>query len=97
VGTIKVDRGKSIPEQDVIPSQAEQLKEGWIRLTPKSALEPGEYAVTELLGKEGMNSYVWDFGVHANAPANLSVIRPDQADIRQSSQQSGQPAEPQKP
>ncbi|MBO0910152.1 MAG: hypothetical protein J2P13_00055 [Acidobacteria bacterium] len=96
VGTIKVDRGKSVPQQDVIPSDAEQLKEGWIKLTPKSALEPGEYAVTELLGKEGMNSYVWDFGVHANAPANLSVIRPDQSDIRQSSQQSPQPEEPQK-
>jgi hypothetical protein len=81
----------------VVPSDAEQLTEGWIKLTPKSALEPGEYAVTELLGKEGMNSYVWDFGVHSNAPANLSVIRPDQSDIRQSSQQPAQPASPEEP
>jgi hypothetical protein len=90
VGTIKVDHGKSSPEEDVIPCAAEQLQEGWIKLTPKSALAPGEYAVTELLGKEGMNSYVWDFGVHPNAPANLSVIRPDQSDL----QQSSQPAQP---
>ena len=96
VGTIKVDHGKSSPEEDVIPVSAEQLQEGWIKLTPKSPLAPGEYAVTELLGKEGMNRYVWDFGVHPNAPANLSVIRPDQSEIQQSSRPA-QPQEPQKP
>ena len=60
------------------------MAEGWIKLTPKAPLEPGEYAVAELLGKQGMNSYVWDFGVHADAPANLAVIRPDPADAKQS-------------
>jgi len=91
VGTIKVEmHGKSSPEEDVIPASAEQLQAGWIKLTPKAALQPGEYAVTELLGKEGMNSYVWDFGVHADAPANLSVIRPDQTEIKQSSSEEGQ-------
>ena len=90
VGTIKVEHGKSSPLENVVPSQAEQLKEGWIKLTPKSPLEPGEYAITELLGKEGMNSYVWDFGVHPSGPANLSVIRPDQSEI----QQSSHPAQP---
>ncbi|HKW16515.1 MAG TPA: hypothetical protein VJO35_03300 [Terriglobales bacterium] len=89
VGTIKVEmHGKSSPEEDAIPASAEQLQEGWIKLTPTAALQPGEYAVTEMLGKEGMNSYVWDFGVHADAPANLSVIRPERADTKESSHQS---------
>ncbi len=78
VGTLKSSvTGKSSQEQEGVAATAEQMSEGWIKLTPKAPLEPGEYAVAELLGKQGMNSYVWDFGVHADAPANLAVIRPD--------------------
>jgi hypothetical protein len=85
VGALKSSvTGKVSQEQETIPATAEQMSEGWIKLTPKAPLEPGEYAVAELLGKQGMNSYVWDFGVHADAAANLSVIRPDPADGKQS-------------
>lgn len=78
VGAIKVTiSGKASSEEDVIPTDAEQLAQGWIKLTPKAPLAPGEYAIAELLGKEGMNSFVWDFGVHPDAPANLSVIKPE--------------------
>ncbi len=97
VAAIKVGvTGKSNQEQDTIAASAEQLGEGWIKLTPKAPLEPGEYAVAELLGKQGMNSFVWDFGVHPNAPANLAVIKPDQADVKRSSQQNGSGAPDQK-
>jgi hypothetical protein len=89
VGAIKVAvYGKASQQEDVVPAVAEQLAQGWVKLTPKAPLEPGEYALAELLGKEGMNSYVWDFGVHPDAPANLSVIRPDPSDRNQSLQQS---------
>jgi hypothetical protein len=79
VGAVKTAlSGKSSQEQEVIPATAEQFAEGWIKLTAKAPLQPGEYAVAELLGKQGMNSYVWDFGVHPDAPANLAVIKPEQ-------------------
>jgi hypothetical protein len=79
VGALKTAvYGKSSQEQQVVPATTEPFAEGWIKLTPKVALEPGEYAIAELLGKQGMNSYVWDFGVHPDAPANLAVIKPVQ-------------------
>lgn len=78
VGAIKVAvYGKSSQEQETVPTSAEQLKEGWVKITPKVPLAPGEYALAEMLGKQGMNSYVWDFGVHPDAPANLAVIKPE--------------------
>ncbi len=81
VGATKIAvYGKVSQEQDSVPASAEQLSEGWIKLTPKSPLEPGEYAIAEMLGKQGMNSYVWEFGVHADAPANLAAINPENSD-----------------
>jgi len=78
VGAIKVAvYGKATPEEQVVSADAEQLGQGWIKLTPKAPLQPGQYALAELLGKQGMNSYVWDFGVHPDAPANMSVIKPE--------------------
>jgi hypothetical protein len=80
VGAIKITiSGKASSEEQVIPTDAEQLAQGWIKLTPKAPLAPGEYAIVELLGKEGMNSFVWDFGMHPDAPANMSVIKPENA------------------
>ena len=70
--------GKTSAEQDTVGTTPEQLGEGWVKITPKEPLPPGEYALVEMLGKQGMNSYVWDFGVHPDAPANLAVIRPEQ-------------------
>jgi hypothetical protein len=78
VGAIKTAvLGKSHPEEELIPATAEQFGKGWVKLTPKAPLQPGEYALVEMLGKQGMNSYVWDFGAHADAPANLAVIKPE--------------------
>lgn len=85
VGQIKVAvTGKSSQEENVIPAEAQQLGGGWIKLTPKAPLQPGEYAVAEMLGKQGMNSYVWDFGVHPDAPANLSALKADTSHVKTS-------------
>lgn len=70
-------KNKNGDDEEFVPVDAEQLGEGWVKITPKEPIKPGEYALAEMLGKEGMNSYVWDFGVHPDAPANLAVIRPE--------------------
>lgn len=87
VGAIKTTvTGKVSQQEDSIPVTASQLGEGWTVLAPKAPLAPGEYALVEMLGKEGMNSYVWDFGVHPDAPANLSVIKP----VKEAGSEAGQ-------
>jgi hypothetical protein len=78
VGDIKIAiYGKVSQEQKLVPTSASKLTGGWVKVTPSSDLEPGEYAVIELLGKDGMNLYVWDFGVNPSAGANATAWRPD--------------------
>lgn len=69
--------GKVTQEQHMVKTTANQLAGGWIKLTPTQPLAPGEYAVVEMLGNEGMNLYVWDFGVNPKAPANANPWKPE--------------------
>jgi len=78
VGDIKIAiYGKVSQQQKLVPTTAAKLTGGWVKVTPSSDLEPGEYAVIELLGKDGMNLYVWDFGVNPSAGANATAWKPD--------------------
>ena len=78
VGNIKIAvYGKVSQQGEFVDTRAEQLTGGWVKVTPTQPLSAGEYAVVETLGKEGMNLYVWDFGVNPSAPANAQVIKPD--------------------
>jgi hypothetical protein len=78
VGDIKISPlGKATQEQNVIVTSSQRLTGGWIKLTPATALDPGEYAVVEMLGKDGINTYVWDFGVNPSAPANAGAVMPE--------------------
>jgi hypothetical protein len=83
VGDIKITMiGKVSQEQNLVPTTSVRLTGGWVKVTPTGSLEPGEYAVVELLGKEGMNTFVWDFGVNPSAPANSSALKPDTTPAR---------------
>ena len=78
VGDIKTNPlGKTTQEQNVIITSSQRLTGGWIKLTPTTALDPGEYAVVETLGKNAINTYVWDFGVNPSAPANGMALKPE--------------------
>lgn len=78
-GNIKIAvYGKVSQQQNLIPTHAEQIPgSNWVKITPDAALQPGEYAIVEMLGQEGMNLYVWDFGVNLSAPANASAWKPE--------------------
>jgi len=69
--------GKVSQEQHFAKSTINRVHGGWLKITPTESLAPGEYAVVEMLGKEGMNLYVWDFGVNPNAPPNANPWKPD--------------------
>jgi hypothetical protein len=83
VGDIKISpRGKASQEQNLVPTTSQQLSGGWVKVTPVSPLDPGEYAVVEMLGREGMNTYVWDFGVNPSAAANAGALKPTEPVVR---------------
>jgi hypothetical protein len=78
VGDIKIAIfGKVSQQQKLVLTTATKISGGWVKVTPSSDLDPGEYAVVELLGKDGMNLYVWDFGVNPAAGPNATAWKPD--------------------
>jgi hypothetical protein len=69
--------GKTTQEQQFVKTTIDRISGGWLKVTPTESLTPGEYALVEMMGKEGMNLYVWDFGVNPTAPANANPWKPE--------------------
>jgi hypothetical protein len=69
--------GKVSQEQHFVKTTIDRVSGGWLKVTPTEPLPDGEYALVEMVGKEGMNLMVWDFGVNPKAPANPNPWKPD--------------------
>jgi hypothetical protein len=72
--------GKTKTDERFVAATGTAMTGGWLKLTPTEPLTTGEYAVAEMLGKEGINLYVWDFGVNPSAPANPFTWKPNPPD-----------------
>lgn len=78
VGDVKrTVTGKTSQEQQFVQTTINRVSGGWLKVTPTESLASGEYALVEMMGKEGMSLDVWDFGVNPNAPANANPWKPD--------------------
>lgn len=65
--------GENREKRQSVSVQRWPVARGVFRLTMSQALVPGEYVLAEILPGEGMNLYVWDFGV--DAPAAAKSVR----------------------
>jgi hypothetical protein len=78
VGVINIAvYGKVNQNAAYIETKVEPFLGNWVKITPATPLPTGEYALVELLGKRGINTLVWDFGVNAAAPENTNVRKED--------------------
>jgi hypothetical protein len=78
VGDVKRQvTGKVSQQQHFVKTTVIRISGGWLKLTPAESLVSGEYALVEMVGQEGMNLFLWDFGVNPKAPANANPWKPD--------------------
>jgi len=77
VGDLKRSvNGKVSQDQNYVKTTIDRVQGGWLKLTPTAELTPGEYALIEMKGSEGMNLYIWDFGMDPKAPGNANPWKP---------------------
>ena len=99
VGDVKRQvTGKISQEQHFVKTTITQRQRRMAQTHSHRNLAPGEYALVEMMGKEGMNLYVWDFGVNPKAPANANPWKPDaKSDAKPAQARCEAVTEPHKP
>jgi hypothetical protein len=61
--------------EGVIPTDEERLSGGWVRLTPKSPMSEGEYALIGILSDPKLfQNSVYDFGINPNAAESAEAV-----------------------
>lgn len=63
IGSTSSFRGEDMGSQQAVLGTVGRILSGdvWIKIEPKQDLEPGEYAVAEMIGSDDINRFVWDF------------------------------------
>jgi hypothetical protein len=62
---------------NVIETQSQVLPGGyWMKITPRSPLLVGQYALVEILSPKHANVDVWAFGVNPSANENSDIVTP---------------------
>lgn len=63
------------PPVNMIETEKQVLPGGyWMKVTPKSPLLIGQYALVEVLGPKYVNADVWAFGVNPSANENSDIV-----------------------
>jgi len=78
VGALHVSpTGAATQEEDVIPAKVEVLAgKHWLKITPQKPLDPGEYALVEIISASEISQSVWDFRVDPQSGDNPGSIGP---------------------
>jgi hypothetical protein len=79
VASFQIGRlGEGHPQEDVVETTTEALPGGhWVKVTPRTPLGFGEYALIEVISPKEVNLGVWDFGIHPTSPENRDALKPE--------------------
>ena len=84
VGILNISvSGKAKDQVNFVETAAEAVSGRWVKVTAGAPLQTGEYALVELLEKDRINAFVWDFGVNPDAPANVDARKQEATKPRQ--------------